>query len=55
MSIEMQKGYIADGATNPVNVTGDETGEPVYFDSPDTFDADFSEVNSETGEVKDGE
>ena len=54
MSIEMQKGYIADGATNPVNVTGDETGEPVYFDSPDTFDADFS-VNDETGEVKDGE
>lgn len=54
MSIEMQKGYIADGATNPVNVTGDETGEPVYFDSPDTFDADFSEVNTETGEVTNG-
>lgn len=53
MSIEMQKAYIADGATNPVNVTGDETDEPVYFDSPDTFDADFSEVNEETGEVKD--
>ena len=51
MSIEMQKGYVADGAANPVNVTGDETGEPVYFDSPDTLEADFSEVNEETGEV----
>ena len=54
MSIEMQKGYVADGAANPINVTGDENSEPVYFDSPDTFDADFS-VNDETGEVKDGE
>lgn len=52
MSIEMQKAYVADGAANPISVNGEDT-EPVYFDSPDTFDADFSEVDTETGEVAD--
>lgn len=42
MSIEMQKGFVADGAANPISVNDDS--EPVYFDSPDTLDADFSEV-----------
>jgi recombinational DNA repair protein RecT len=50
MSIEMQRAYVADGAANPISVGGEDT-EPVYFDSPDTFDADFSEVDNETGEV----
>lgn len=50
MSIEMQKGYVADGAADPINVTGDEDSEPIYFDSPDAFDADFS-VDTETGEA----
>ncbi len=52
MSIEMQKAYVADGAANPISVNGEDT-EPVYFDSPDTFDADFSEVDTDTGEVAD--
>lgn len=50
MSIDMQKAYVADGAADPISVSGEDT-EPVYFDSPDTFDADFSEVNEETGEI----
>ena len=51
MSIEMQKAYVADDSINPINVTGDESGDTVYFDSPDTFDAEFSEVDEATGEV----
>lgn len=49
MSIEMQRGFVQDNTVNPVDIGNGE--EPVYFDSNDTFDADFTV--SDTGEVMD--
>ena len=49
----MQKAYVADGAANPIRVGEDDETEPVFFDAPDAMDADFSEVDTDTGEVAD--
>jgi len=55
MSIQMQSGFVADGAANPVKLGESDDSEPVYFDNPDVMDADFAETNTETGEVTDAE